>query len=75
MEEKVKALIASVLKISVEEISLDTEIGELDEWDSLHNMEIIAELEKEFNIKITSDMFIDLEDVSDIISLIDELTK
>lgn len=75
MEEKVKALIASVLKISVEEISLDTEIGELDEWDSLHNMEIIAELEKEFNIKITSDMFIDLENVSDIISLIDELTK
>lgn len=75
MEEKVIALIASVLKVSVEEVTLDTEIGELDEWDSLHNMEIITELEKTFNVKITSDMLIDLEDVSDIVSLIEELTK
>lgn len=75
MEEKVIALIASVLEISVEEVTLDTEIGELDEWDSLHNMEIIAELEKTFNVKITSEMLVDLEDVSDIVSLIEELTK
>ena len=75
MEEKVIALIASVLKVSVEEVTLDTEIGELDEWDSLHNMEIITELEKTFNVKITSDMLVDLEDVSDIVSLIEELTK
>lgn len=75
MEEKVKALIASVLKVSVEEVTLDTEIGELDEWDSLHNMEIITELEKTFNVKITSDMLVDLEDVSDIVSLMEELTK
>lgn len=75
MEEKVKALIASVLKVSVEEVTLDTEIGELDEWDSLHNMEIITELEETFNVKITSDMLVDLEDVSDIVSLMEELTK
>lgn len=75
MEKKVIALIASVLKVSVEEVTLETEIGELDEWDSLHNMEIITELEKTFNVKITSDMLVDLEDVSDIVSLIEELTK
>jgi len=75
MEEKVKTLIASILKVSVENVTSDTEIGELDEWDSLHNMEIFNELEKTFNVKITSDMLVDLEDVSDIISLIEELTK
>lgn len=75
MDEKIKALIASILKVSEEEITLDTEIGELDEWDSLHNMEIIATLEKTFNVKITSAMLIDLENVSDIINLIEELTK
>ena len=75
MEEKIKTLIASVLKVPVEDVTLDTEIGELDEWDSLHNMAIISELEKTFNVKITSDMLIDLEDVSDIVNFIEELTK
>lgn len=75
MEEKVKALIAGVLNIPVSEVELDTEIGELDEWDSLHNVEIISKLEKEFNVKITSDMVMDLEDVSDIVNLMEDLTK
>ena len=75
MEEKVKSLIAGVLNIPVSEVDMDTEIGELDEWDSLHNVEIRSKLEKEFNVKITSDMVMDLEDVSDIVSLMEDLTK
>lgn len=75
MEEKVKKLIASVLKVPVEEVLSDTEIGELDEWDSIHNLEIIVELEKAFGVKITQEMLVDLEDVSDIVNLIEELTK
>lgn len=75
MEEKIKSLIAGVLNIPVSEVDMDTEIGELDEWDSLHNVEIISKLEKEFNVKITSDMVMDLEDVSDIVNLMVDLTK
>lgn len=74
MEEKVIALIARVLNVPTSEIEMDTEIGELDEWDSLHNVEIIAQLEKEFGVKITSDMIMDLEDVSDIVALMEELS-
>lgn len=75
MEEKVVTIIARVLNVSENEIELNTEIGELDEWDSLHNVEIFAQLEKEFNIKITSDMMMDLEVVSDIVDLIEEISK
>ena len=75
MEEKVIALIARVLNVSTSEVELDTEIGELDEWDSLHNVAILAELEKEFDVKITPDMVMDLEDVSDIVSLIEDLAE
>lgn len=75
MEEKVIALIARVLNVSTSEVELNTEIGELDEWDSLHNVAILAELEKEFDVKITPDMVMDLEDVSDIVSLIEDLTE
>lgn len=73
MEEKVIEIIAKVLQVPVDEITPDVEIGELDEWDSLHNVTIFAELEKQFEIKITQDMLVDLENVEDIISLLKDL--
>ena len=73
MEDKIIELIARVLNVPVGDVTLETEIGELDEWDSLRNVQIMAQLEKEFEVKITPDMIMDLEDVSDIISLIKDL--
>lgn len=73
MENKIIELIARVLNVPVGDVTLETEIGELDEWDSLRNVQIIAQLEKEFEVKITPDMIMELEDVSDIISLIKDL--
>ena len=73
MENKIFELITRVLNVPVGDVTLETEIGELDEWDSLRNVQIIAQLEKEFEVKITPDMIMDLEDVSDIISLIKDL--
>lgn len=73
MEDKIIELIARVLNVPKSEVTLETEIGELDEWDSLRNVQIIAQLEKEFDVKITPDMIMDLEDVSDIVGLIREL--
>lgn len=73
MEDKIIELIARVLNVPKDEVTLETEIGELDEWDSLRNVQIIAQLEKEFEVKITPDMIMDLEDVSDIVGLIREL--
>ena len=62
-----------MLNVPKDDVTLETEIGELDEWDSLRNVQIIAQLEKEFEVKITPDMIMDLEDVSDIVGLIREL--
>lgn len=73
MEDKIIELIARVLNVPKDYVTLETEIGELDEWDSLRNVQIIAQLEKEFEVKITPDMIMDLEDVSDIVGLIREL--
>lgn len=75
MENKVKEIIARVLHVPVEEIKNDTEIGELDEWDSLHNLTIFAELQKAFDVKITQNMLTDLENVADIIVMLQSLEK
>lgn len=72
-DEKVKELIANVLNVSVDEVTDDTEIGELEEWDSLHNVQILVALEEEFYIKMTPDLLMDLETVEDIVDLIEEL--
>lgn len=75
MEKKVTNVIADVLQVPVSEVTAGTEIGELDEWDSLRNVTIFAELQKQFGIIITQDMLVDLENVADIIDLVEDLTK
>lgn len=74
-EEKIIKLIAEVLQVPISDITTETEIGELDEWDSLRNVTIFSELQKKFDISITQDMLVDLENVADIIDLVEDLTK
>lgn len=69
MEDKIVEIIAKVLQVDKDEVELDTAIGDLPEWDSLHHLHIITELEEEFNIKYSAEDLVELEDVSDLIAL------
>ena len=75
MKELVINIIGRVLHVPTSEITVYTEIGELDEWDSLRNVTIFSEIQEQFNITITQDMLVDLENVADIIDLVEDLTK
>ena len=75
IKNKVKEIIAKVLNVSVEEIGEDTAIGDIAEWDSLHHIQIISTIEKEFGFRFTPDVMMDLEDVSDIVSATEERVK
>lgn len=75
MRDEVIILIEGILNVPHGVVTGNTEIGELPEWDSLHNVQIIAELEKNFGINITPEMVIDLETVADIADLMEELTE
>lgn len=75
MEQKVIGIIARILEVDVEELEMDTAIGDLPEWDSLHHLQIIVELQKEFNIKYSQDDLAELEDVSDLITLTKEMAE
>lgn len=68
IKEKVKEIIADVLKVDVSVIEDDTAIGDLPEWDSLHHIRIISEIEKAFGFRFTPDVMMDLEDVEDIVA-------
>lgn len=73
MEEKVINLIARILGVDTSELDLDTEIGDLPEWDSMHHLTIIKELENLFDIKFEQGDLADCEDISDLAALIKDL--
>ncbi|WP_300725351.1 acyl carrier protein [uncultured Bacteroides sp.] len=75
MDEQIIAIIARILEVPIEEINMDTAVGDLPEWDSLHHVMIVTELEKIYNIKFSQEDLMELEDVSDLISLVKELSK
>ena len=75
MEEKVIKIIARILEVDIEDIEMDTAIGDLPEWDSLHHLQIIVELQEEFNIKYPQEDLAELEDVSDLVALTKELIE
>ena len=75
MEQKIIGIIAKILEVELEEVELDTAIGDLPEWDSLHHLQIIAELEKEYGIQYIAEDLAELEDVSDLISLTKEMIE
>lgn len=72
MEQEIVELIAGILNSS-EEITLETEVGEPVEWDSLHNVEIIAALEKKYGIELTPEIIMDIETIEDIAQVVEEL--
>lgn len=72
IEETVKTIIANTLGVPVSEVEEDTAIGDFPSWDSLHHLQIIAEIEKEFGIRFTPDVMMDLEDVGDIVKAVED---
>lgn len=75
MEEKVIEIIARILGVDVEDVEMDTAIGDLPGWDSLHHLQIIVELQNEFKIKYSQEDLVELEGVSDLIILTKEIAE
>jgi len=75
LEKKVIKIIAESLEVSEDQITEDTAIGDIPEWNSLGHIVIISSLEKEFSINFDPEIIMDLEDVSDIVAAIEERLK
>lgn len=75
MEQKIIEIMARILGVEIDEVELDTAIGDLPGWDSLHHLQIIAEIQDEFDIKYSQEELVELEDVSDLIALTKEISE
>lgn len=67
-----KAIIASVLKIPVEQLDVNAEMTDIAGWDSLRNVMILARLEEHFDVVFPSD---DIYDLTSVRAFVEEITK
>lgn len=70
--EKVRKLVAEVFQIRENDITLQTNMKDIDSWDSLTHMELIVSLEDEFGIEFTADEIMEMVDVGKIEKIIGE---
>ncbi len=68
--DEVVGIISKVLEVPTESLDEDIAIGDVEQWDSLHHLQIISAIEKHYNIRFTPDIMIDLEDISDIVNAV-----
>ena len=58
-----KEIIASVLKLPVEQLDIEAEMTDIEGWDSLRNVMILSQLEEHFDIMFPPDDIFDLTSV------------
>lgn len=75
LEDRVIKIIAEAIEVETNKIDEDTAIGDFPNWDSMGQLIIISSLEKEFDIKFDPEDILELEDVGDMISAIEEYTN
>ena len=60
MEKKIKAIMANVFKIEINEINEETSADNVDHWTSLEHVDFLVNLQKEFDIEFTDSQIVEM---------------
>ncbi len=71
VEQKVKEIVANVSGVEVNEVTLQSAIGDFPQWDSMGQMAILQQVEETFNISFEPEEMMEIEDVSDIVKAVE----
>lgn len=66
-QDEIIALIEELLKVPTGTITIDTQIEDVEEWDSLAHVMIIGELESDLGVSIPLDDAIELTSVRELL--------
>lgn len=66
VEEKVVTMLSDVLQTPPEKITDELAMKDLEVWDSLKHMELVASLEQTFGIELTFDEIVAMQSVGEI---------
>jgi len=71
VEEKVKEIVAGVSGVDVNEVTLQSAVGDFPQWDSMGQMAIIQQVEEAFEISFEPEEMMEMEDVNDIVKAVE----
>ena len=64
--DEVRNILAKTFRVKIDDINDNTTVEDIDTWDSLTHMEMVANLEAELNIEFTGDEIADMTNISKI---------
>ena len=70
IENKIKEIVISVLKIDPSVYNDELAVGDITEWDSVNHVKLIQQIEDDFDINIDVIDAIDIEDIWDIVNTV-----
>lgn len=71
MKEKIIEIIAGVLKVDVAQVSLESGVGDIPNWDSLAQLTILQSVQDEFDVEFEPEEMMDIENVGDIVKTVE----
>ncbi|MBQ6587185.1 MAG: acyl carrier protein [Butyrivibrio sp.] len=73
--EKIISILAETFRVNESKITLEIGMEDIDSWDSLTHMEMIANLESEFDFEFTTDEIMKMITVKDVVNVVEEKLK
>ena len=70
MEEKLKDILSTVLKLDIEKIGAETISEHTNSWDSLNHIKILTLLEDEFDIEFEDEQILKMNSYEEILSVL-----
>ncbi len=75
IEKKVIDIVHQVMEIAIEKVSMESTSDTIEEWDSLHHINLVLALEEEFNVRFTPEQISQLVTVKEIVKILDTISK
>ena len=72
IEKKVLTVIARVFNLNMEDLSGLSTRDEIDSWDSLGHLQLILQLESEFNIKLKMEEINKINTIEDCVKIVEK---
>lgn len=70
---EIKEIVAGILQIPVEQLDVNANMNDVENWDSLRNLVILSTLEEHFEIQFPDDDIFDLTNVQALANEVEKL--
>ena len=75
ISNQILKVVSKEFSVDLKDISFDTGPGDLIKWDSLGSLRLVMSIEKEFNIQLSIDDIVTVNNIKDLIKVVSNLLK